>query len=116
MIRRAEEITVEKVAGMRDGKGEVQLTKLLKLDEFHEKGRLYAKIVIPPGASIGLHQHVGDWETYYILSGEGKVIEEGKGETIVKPGDFVYTDVNESHSIENTGEEDLVFMALVLYA
>lgn len=115
MIRRAEEIKTEVTNRLRDGKGDTEMTKILKPEEFHEKGRLFAKCVLKPGTSIGYHQHVGDFESYYILSGEGFLVEDGV-ESIVKPGDLVYTDNMGSHSIENKGTEDLVFMALVLYA
>lgn len=114
MIRRASEIPGETVVNMRGGKGSAEVTRILKKDEFHDKGRLFGRIVLKPGTSIGLHQHVGDCEAYYILSGKGLVYDNGTNET-VNAGDLVYTDNGETHSIENIGDEDLAFMALVLY-
>lgn len=116
MIRRAEEMKQEVVVGMRGGQGEVQITHILQRekDEFANKGRLYAKNVLKPGTSIGLHEHVGDFEAYYILSGEGTVDDNGE-KTAVKAGDLVLTRNGQRHSIENTGNVDLVFMALILF-
>ena len=39
--------------------------------ELNGKCGLYAEVVIEPGCSLGYHEHHGESETYYILSGEG---------------------------------------------
>ncbi|NLY43297.1 MAG: cupin domain-containing protein [Clostridiaceae bacterium] len=115
MIRRSEEMVREIKKNMRDGKGEAHLTHLLNKEEFCGKGRLFTKIVLKPGMSIGMHQHVGDFEAYYILNGEATVVDNGKP-VLLKAGDLMYTKDGESHSIENTGNSDLEFIALVLYS
>ncbi len=117
MIRRGQDMQREIITGMRGGQGEVQITHILEREknEFANKGRLYAKNVLKPGTSIGLHEHVGDFEAYYILSGEGTVDDNGQ-KTVVTPGDLMLTRNGEQHSIENTGDTDLVFMALILFA
>ncbi|WP_258358686.1 cupin domain-containing protein [Moorella sulfitireducens (nom. illeg.)] len=117
MIRRAQEIREETFTGFRGGQGEVKIAHILEANknEFNDKGRLFARFTLAPGASIGWHQHNGDFETYYILSGQGTVNDNGT-ETTVKAGDMVLTRNGEYHSIINTGEEDLVFIALILFA
>ena len=82
---------------------------------FCGKGRLFAHYVIFPGSSIGFHQHHGDFETYYILKGEG-VINDNGVKTPVKAGDVIYTADGQSHGLENTGTENLEVIALVLFA
>lgn len=116
MIRRAADMRLETVTGLRGGHGNVGITNILERekDEFRGKGRLYAKNVLEPGASIGQHEHSGDFEVYYILSGEGTVDDNGK-KAVVQAGDMLLTRNGENHSIENTGKTDLVFMALVLF-
>lgn len=116
MIRKAKEMRLETVTGLRGGQGDVEITNVLERDkdEFRDKGRLYAKNVLKPGASIGWHEHTGDFEVYYILSGEGTVDDNGT-KAIVQPGDMILTRNGDSHSIENTGKTDLVFMALILF-
>ena len=96
------------------GKGSVQVKTLLSLEGFRGKGRLFAKNIIPPGSSIGFHKHEKDFETYYILSGEGIVDDNGAAKP-VKAGDVVYTAPGETHSIENTGSQDLEMIALILF-
>jgi quercetin dioxygenase-like cupin family protein len=114
MIRRKEDlITVSK--NIRGGAGEVQVTDFMKPDEFCEKGRLFSKMTIKPGCSIGQHTHTGDFETYYILKGEGKYIDNGE-EKRVYAGDVTLTLDTEGHELINDTNEDLEFIALVLYS
>lgn len=115
MIRNANEIDTEVVTNMRGGKGKVEIARFLKPGEFHDKGRLFGKITLKPGTSIGLHQHVGDCETFYVLAGEGTYNDNGNIVSI-KAGQVLYTDNNEKHSVENTGNENLELIAMILYA
>ncbi|AFQ45063.1 cupin domain-containing protein [Desulfosporosinus meridiei] len=116
MIKHLEELRTDSVSNFRGGKGEIQMTHFLETekDEFKGKGRLFAKNVLKPGTSIGLHEHVGDFETYVVLSGEGMVDDNGEQKS-VKPGDVIITKNGEKHSIENTGTVDLEVMALILF-
>ncbi|SDH80568.1 cupin domain-containing protein [Desulfosporosinus hippei] len=116
MIKHFEELRTDSVSNFRGGKGEIQMTHFLETekDEFKGKGRLFAKNVLKPGTSIGLHEHVGDFETYVVLSGEGMVDDNGEHKS-VKPGDVIITKNGEKHSIENTGSVDLEVMALILF-
>jgi mannose-6-phosphate isomerase-like protein (cupin superfamily) len=117
VIRKADAVKVVKASGLRGGKGEVEMRQLLEADkdEFNGKGRLFAHNVLKPGTSIGWHQHVGDSEAYYILRGQALVNDNGT-EVTVSAGDVVLTQDGEYHSIENNGDQDLEFIALILYA
>jgi mannose-6-phosphate isomerase-like protein (cupin superfamily) len=115
MIKKAETLQPVTFQNRFGGQGEVTMKHLLTGDEFHGKGRLFSHNVIFPGSSIGFHQHHGDFETYYIIKGEGVANDNGV-KTPVKAGDVVYTTNEESHSIENTGADNLELIALVLFA
>jgi mannose-6-phosphate isomerase-like protein (cupin superfamily) len=115
MIKRAGELSSEVFPGRFGGKGEVKVTRLLEKDEFHGKGRQFARNTLEPGSSLGYHQHNGDFEVYYILSGRGTVNDNG-AETIVGPGDVVVTGDGQYHAIENTGDTTLEYIALVLFS
>lgn len=116
MIKHWEDLRQDTVSEFRGGKGVIQMTHFLEVekDEFKGKGRLFAKNVLKPGTSIGLHEHVGDSETYVILSGEGLVNDNGD-QKLVKPGDVIITRSGEKHSLENTGRFDLEVLALILF-
>jgi mannose-6-phosphate isomerase-like protein (cupin superfamily) len=117
MIRRAGEFKKEVVEGLKGGNGQVEMEHLLEVakDEFNGKGRLFAKNTLKPGHSIGYHKHEGDAEAYYILKGEATLDDNGT-KTVLKAGDLAYTPNGSSHSIENTGDTDLEFIALILYS
>lgn len=115
MIKRSGDLAPETVPGLRGGKGHVLVTKLIDGDQFQGKGRLFARMVLEPGCSIGLHEHTGDIEAYYILSGQGALDDNGTL-TTVAAGDVVFTGNGEKHAIENTGATNLEFIALILFA
>jgi len=71
-----------------------------------EKPGFGAKITINPGSSIGVHEHVGEEEIFYIISGKGLVNDNGTI-TEVGPGDAVLTGNGASHSVEAVGDEPL---------
>lgn len=110
MIIKAEEMVVEQRTGEREG----SFTWLLKEAQMHGKSRLFARILLKPGARTPVHKHEGDFEIYYLLSGQGQVNDNGTIKD-VKAGDLIFTDNGESHGLENVGETDLEFIALILY-
>lgn len=114
MIKRERDLKVETIPNMRGGSGIAEIVRFLEGGEFHDKGRLFGKITLKPGVSIGLHQHVNDCEAFYILTGEGIYNDNGK-EISIKSGDILYCEDGESHSIMNTGDRDLAFIALILF-
>ena len=74
---------------------------------------VFCRMLIKPGCSIGLHQHVNEEEIYYILSGKGIAMDNGIMQE-VKEGDVILTGDGASHSIENTGSEMLEVMGVIL--
>ena len=55
-----------------------------------------------------------DSETYYILTGEGEYNYNGTSWRHVKSGDITFTPDGRGHGLANTGNTDLVFMALII--
>lgn len=105
--------TMKRAENMRGGKGHVIMESIIGENEFKGKGRLFAKVTLEPGCSIGYHEHHNESETYYILSGKGEYDDNGTRMT-VSEGDVTFTPDGCGHGIENTGDENLVFMALIL--
>ncbi|MBC3898284.1 cupin domain-containing protein [Acetobacterium malicum] len=98
---------------MRGGKGDIEITHITGSEILGNNCRLFAQITVKPGDSIGEHQHVGEREIFYFLQGHGIAIDNGK-QSEIGPGDVMVTPDQSSHSVVNTGDEDLVFMALIL--
>ncbi len=114
MIRRAEE-RVKDRKKMFNGAGEARMLHILEAgEEMYNKGRVFNHLFLDPGCEFGWHIHHGDGETYCIVSGHGTYNDNG---TLVPvgPGDVTFVDDGEGHSLKNTGEEDLISVALILY-
>ena len=79
-------MTTERVENMAGGTGHVLIKRLLDEKQLNGKCKMYAEVTLEPGCSLGYHEHHNESETYYILSGKG-----------------IYS-----------GDEDLVFMALII--
>lgn len=116
MIRASKEQRTVANQNMRGGKGCVHITHLYEQDgdEFYGKGRLFAKIVLRPGESIGYHVHEGESEGFYVAGGTLLFNDNGT-ESTVTAGDLLLTRAGEGHSVENIGTEDAVLIALILY-
>ena len=95
-----------------NGNGCFYLEKILT-EELGDKCALYARVTVPPGASVGYHQHLGNGESYFFLAGTGLYDDNGVKRS-VKAGDSTWTPSGSSHGVENNGAEDLVFMALII--
>lgn len=103
----------ERIENMCGGKGHVIIKHILGEKELNGKCRLYAQVTLEPGCSLGFHEHHGESETYYIISGEGIYSDNGNLR-MVKAGEKTFTPDGCGHALSNTGNEDLVFMALII--
>lgn len=115
MIIKKDNLITEIKENMRGGNGAPAITHVVGREILGNKGRMYARIVMKPNDSIGYHQHVGEQEIFYFLSGEG-IVKDYEETIKIGPGDVMVTPDEGYHSIENTGTEDLVYMALILNA
>ena len=96
------------------GKGQMKIEKILAPAQMKDKCGLYARVTLPPGAVLGFHEHHGNSECYFILSGTGVYDDNGE-RRIIKAGDVTWTPDGSGHGLSNeSGEEDIVFMALIV--
>lgn len=82
-------------------------------EELLNKCSLFGRMTLKQGCRVGYHLHEGDIESYYIVSGKGLYTCEGE-KTEVSSGDMAYCGNGEEHDLINTGEDDLVVMALIV--
>ena len=68
-----------------------------------------AEALLPPGAATEPHLHPMTEEIYYVLRGIGQMTL-GMERQRVGPGDGVLIPPGTPHTIENVGEEPLVFL------
>lgn len=114
MIRKKSDIKTEIKEHVQNGEGKGNFSILVTPEELRGHGRMFNRIALEEGASIGLHDHTKDFEVYYILSGKGLVDDNGE-DVIVEAGDVIYTADGAKHSIKNIGNEPLDFLAVVLF-
>ena len=116
MIRKPEEIRIEYKEHMRDGDGTVQLTHFITgPEELCGKGRLFSKITLNPGCSIGYHVHEGDAELFYILKGTAEYNDAGEIRQVTA-GDVTICPAGTGHGIANKTEDVVELVAVIVYA
>lgn len=112
MRRQAANMLEEKREHMRDGDGTVTLRSVFEKGDFTAPLRLFSRITLPAGASIGYHVHDGEEEFYYFLSGEGEMDDNGR-RVQVRAGDATVTRSGEGHALFNTGTGPLELLAVI---
>ena len=115
MIRRKGTYKIDIRRQMMGGLGQFVVENILEPEEMRDKGRLFARGTLAPGCTVGYHVHDRDMEICYFLSGAGRVRDQDGIVTEVGPGDTNIVAVGEGHEIVNTGDTDLVYIALILY-
>lgn len=100
------EIREETVKEFGGGKGCLILRKTTK------NRVTFIKAKLPAGSTTGMHKHMIDSETIYVLSGKGKTICDGETE-MLSAGSVTFCPVGCSHCLINDGNEDLVFFAVI---
>ncbi|GHU18256.1 cupin [Spirochaetia bacterium] len=114
MIKRSSDLSVKLEPNLKGGRGTVRIVNILENAELYGKGRLFGVSIIPVGGSIGQHTHEGDFETYYILKGKARINDNGAIAEL-GPGDMTQCLDGHFHSIENIGDVDLEYLAVILY-
>lgn len=67
--------------------------------------------VLPPGASIGQHDHSADEEVYYILEGQGTMQLDGES-VPVRAGDLTGILPGGTHGLINDGDDPLRLLVI----
>lgn len=99
---------------MRGGEGTVKIENFVSAAELNDKGRLFGKIIIEPGCSIGYHIHEHDSELFYIIKGNAKYTD-GDKVVDVKAGDTMVCPAGTGHCIACDGDETVELIALIVY-
>lgn len=72
----------------------------------------FIKAKLPAGSTTGMHKHMTNSETIYVISGKGKTVCDGETE-MLSAGSVSFCPVGSSHCMINDGTEDLVFFAVI---
>ena len=116
MIRKAAQMETEVKNQVRGGIGSVTFQYFFKKEEITAHTRLCSRLILPAGASIGLHKHEGEDELFVVTRGKG-LIDDGQTREQVQAGDAILTGKGEAHAVINNGLEPLEMIAIImLYA
>ncbi|MDD3360098.1 MAG: cupin domain-containing protein [Hespellia sp.] len=103
----------KKLDHLNGGAGFVILESLINDEQKGEHCGLFSRVTIKADCELGYHEHHGETETYYILSGKGMYDDNGKA-VAVEAGDVLFCKDGDGHGMKNTGYADLEFIALIL--
>jgi quercetin dioxygenase-like cupin family protein len=98
---------------MRGGAGSVEILNVVSKDVLPSKTRLFGLVTLEKGCAIGKHEHTGESEIFYVLSGQGVLDDNGTVRT-VKQGDSHICRSGEYHAITNEQDEPLKFIAAII--
>ena len=110
MVTFGKDMTSETRENMRGGAGSARLTALSQA--LPKNMRLFTQITLAPGSGVGYHVHEGETELFYFIKGAGRVKDDDVYVDVLA-GDCMATASGHGHAVENTGTEDLVFVAAI---
>ena len=113
MIRRNGEYSVDRREQMRGGDGTVKIEHFWnEAEELRGLNRLFARLTLEPGTSIGFHRHENEAEIFVVVSGEGEVDDDGTLSR-VGAGDTILTGFGAGHGVRCVGDRPLVMVAVI---
>ena len=74
---------------------------------------LTPRLTLAPGCAVGKHGHQGEEKIYYILSGHVRALDNGEWIEL-DPGDATICRAGEEHTMECTGPDPCVYLAVVI--
>ena len=112
MVRKIEKDKV--IECPRNGSGSMVLYNILTPEELEGMVTLIAQVALDAHSEIGYHQHLGETETYYVLSGEGIFLDGEQREILVSGGDICTIHEGQGHGLRNLGSDCMQIIAVVV--
>ena len=94
-----------------DGTGSVDLFEIWAKSDFQSSIDFIDRVVVPPGSTIGFHQHGENEEMYIVLEGSGLMRVEDE-ETVVTKGDMVLNPAGGRHGLINNSSNQIDLLVI----
>ncbi|MFC1541299.1 cupin domain-containing protein [Candidatus Latescibacterota bacterium] len=96
-----------------EGKGSVFYRRLWDTESFRTPWESIDHFLLPPGTSVGESINTGTETVYYIISGNGDIVVNGR-HLNVRPHDAIPATLGDSHEISNNSGGDLEFFIMTI--
>jgi quercetin dioxygenase-like cupin family protein len=93
------------------GSGSILFRQLLSSGDFQSPVNFVDYTIIPPGSTIGRHEHVGNEEMYFIASGTPLVRVNGEAMRLEK-GNVTVVRSGEWHELVNDTDRDVEILVI----
>ncbi len=113
MVNKGEELPVRIVEHFRGGEGEV-LVKDLTAGSKPANVLVCSELTLFKGCSVGYHEHRGDSEILYIVSGKGVYSSSYATRATVHAGDALVCLSGGSHALANEEDEPLKCISFIV--
>lgn len=94
------------LSNAHDGEGYIEFCRVFFASDFVSSIDFIDYAIVPPGNSIGYHEHQENEEVYVVLRGYGEM-RVGIVEANVEPGDVIVNPSCSYHGLRNGGTEDI---------
>ena len=112
LIKKREQMTRKPMHECHGGERAIDWIEVLSKEELKDKKLNFIHDdILPPGASIGVQTHERDEEYYYIVSGCGEMILNGKIFEL-KDSDITAVFPGGSHGLKNKGSDEMRIFVL----
>lgn len=123
MIKRGRKDVPQTTVGRcHGGEGTIRVRQLLGIEpklpgvpgfskDFDSCLSFMHETTLPPRTSIGLHEHKGNEELYFVTEGKGEMTVDGETQ-VMEPGDVCLTKSGSSHAFKNIGDTELKIIVL----
>lgn len=111
MIKNSLKANKQQQESSHSGAGSVELFEIWEKADFQSNIDFIDRIIVPPGSSIGFHQHGNNEEMYVVLEGTGRMKIENE-EVDVGKGDMILNPAGGRHGLTNNSNRNIDLLVI----
>jgi mannose-6-phosphate isomerase-like protein (cupin superfamily) len=103
-----------RIQGVHGGHGELLWKCFVRLHMTHAPIAGFEYVQVPVGTAIGRHRHSRTEEIYFVLSGRGRMDQDGV-RTEIGPGDLIMSRRDVTHAMDVVGDDAVELLVIEIY-